>query len=560
MLMVTLWVGGGAMYGSILQVTSMAESTTVADISEVQVRLQALGYFDGECTGAFSDTLRTAIRNFQTANGLPVTGELDDKAITVLNSPTAVSKKAYLESLSTTVTIDMVLHPGESGKYVRRLQTRLLELGYFETDATGYYGEVTTAAVILFQRANNLPPTGIADEVTLTVLSARAPVDANTYYTSLFAVLGDSGIHVKTLQTMLQTYGYFSGAFSGVFGPNTQSALIAFQIANDLSPTGECDRETSKRLFSGVGLSKSEYEAKEAVSPLIPGDEGEKVVLLQNQLNQLGYWQGEIPGTYDEITKTAVKEFQYANGLVVTGHADSNTRDLLNRGTGISRSAYIEWASVQTVQLNDSGYSVELLQRRLNQLGYYGGKINGTFTKTVRQAVKLFQMGHQLEETGIADSATRRLMNSDDALTYADAEKAYYARKSDEHRYPRIEAICQAACDRENAPYKAKAEGPEAFSHAGFVVYCYKKADISLPSRTVEQFAYKEGNPQIISTINELERGDLVFFQRDESLYAAIYLGEKELIYASIEEGRVMRMNYTDASFSGEFISARRFI
>ncbi|MCQ2453215.1 MAG: peptidoglycan-binding protein [Clostridia bacterium] len=46
----------------------------------------------------------------------------------------------------------VTLSEGDSGTYVRQMQTRLAELGYLQTaDIDGFYGKKTTAAVRTFQ-------------------------------------------------------------------------------------------------------------------------------------------------------------------------------------------------------------------------------------------------------------------------------------------------------------------------------------------------------------------------------------------------------------------------
>lgn len=60
------------------------------------------------------------------------------------------------------------------------------------------------------------------------------------------------------------------------------------------------------------------------------GNKGEKVRALQTLLCSAGYFREQnITGTFGDITLQAVKQFQQAQGLVVTGIADLNTQLLL---------------------------------------------------------------------------------------------------------------------------------------------------------------------------------------------------------------------------------------
>jgi hypothetical protein len=50
---------------------------------------------------------------------------------------------------------------------------------------------------------------------------------------------------------------------------------------------------------------------------------------VQARLKNLGYFKGEITGTIDDETREAIRKFQRAQGLEVTGEADQNTRNAL---------------------------------------------------------------------------------------------------------------------------------------------------------------------------------------------------------------------------------------
>ena len=80
---------------------------------------------------------------------------------------------------------DAILKQGSQGEAVRRLQERLIELCYLaQGDAEdGVYDEITEAAILLFQERNHLMETGMADEVTQSVLYSDAAV-SNEYVPS----------------------------------------------------------------------------------------------------------------------------------------------------------------------------------------------------------------------------------------------------------------------------------------------------------------------------------------------------------------------------------------
>ena len=71
------------------------------------------------------------------------------------------------------------LRQGNRGEEVRRLQTRLRELGYLNGNVDGAFGRQTYNAVIAFQHANGLTADGVAGQATLTQLYENPKVQPN---------------------------------------------------------------------------------------------------------------------------------------------------------------------------------------------------------------------------------------------------------------------------------------------------------------------------------------------------------------------------------------------
>ena len=59
------------------------------------------------------------------------------------------------------------------------------------------------------------------------------------------------------------------------------------------------------------------------------GSRGQEVKALQSRLNALGYYNDEIDGQFGALTKTAVIEFQKANGLNADGMVGAETKEVL---------------------------------------------------------------------------------------------------------------------------------------------------------------------------------------------------------------------------------------
>lgn len=125
--------------------------------------LLTLGYYDGPTSAsAGSDLAKAAIKRFQAACGLSETGEADQTLQRILYGGYAPESDMLSMSLSA----------GSNGANVARLQTRLYVLGYLSQAASldGDYGSTTAAAVALFQQANGVSVSGVADGATLRAM------------------------------------------------------------------------------------------------------------------------------------------------------------------------------------------------------------------------------------------------------------------------------------------------------------------------------------------------------------------------------------------------------
>ena len=62
----------------------------------------------------------------------------------------------------------------------------------------------------------------------------------------------DAAAYVVMLQNRLQELGYLSSAADGQYGQLTESAVLAFQEENGLTPTGVADDSTQSILYSSA--------------------------------------------------------------------------------------------------------------------------------------------------------------------------------------------------------------------------------------------------------------------------------------------------------------------
>ena len=223
---------------------------------------------------------------------------------------------------------------------VREMQKKLKELGYYKGSADGDFGAGTEDAVISFQKANGLTADGKAGPKTLeklygtsavTAKSASSDSSASTSSSAgkiakdTYLDSGKKGKDVKTLQNRLIELGWLSGSASGTYDEATEAAVIAFQKKAKLWADGKAGPKTIEALFS----SKAPSGSSSSGATLELGSEGSEVKKLQKRLIDLGYLSGTADGKFGEMTETALKAFQEANGLEADGKAGTKTQNKL---------------------------------------------------------------------------------------------------------------------------------------------------------------------------------------------------------------------------------------
>ncbi|WP_449241671.1 spore cortex-lytic enzyme [Desulfoscipio gibsoniae] len=91
-------------------------------------------------------------------------------------------------------------------------------------------------------------------------------------------------------------------------------------------------------LFTALILL-SGNSAQAQVKTLYWGSRGSEVTVLQQKLNQWGYFHGFVDGTYGSATYRAVLDFQRKNGLRADGVVGPSTQAALGIGGGRNKAA-----------------------------------------------------------------------------------------------------------------------------------------------------------------------------------------------------------------------------
>lgn len=345
----------------LLAAGAAAESAETAQVDMLAVdhRLYELGYRDGACNGVLDEVTISALKNFQTVNGLEPTGEPNALTVETLLSESAIGKADYLNSLAQDYAATGALSNGSYGDAVLRLQKALKALGYFSGSSDGAYGDETEEAVCRFQLANGLKETGTADSAVMVRLYNGTPVSWDDFIASSCANVGDSGTSVRRLQLWLQHKGYFNGECTGKYGDGTQQAVKRFQTDNSLEASGDLDADTCEKLYWDVNAYLRDCGV------LRRGETGSEVDAMCNELALLGY---PAHARFNMQTELALMQFQLVNKLKVTGAADEATLARLRSENATPAKDYVASGKLTP---DAEGLNQKLARQATSLLGQY---------------------------------------------------------------------------------------------------------------------------------------------------------------------------------------------
>ena len=153
---------------------------------------------------------------------------------------------------------------GDEGTAVRDIQDRLASLG-FPTggDDRSSFGDETKAAVSSFQKAKGLDADGIVGPDTWRSLyEAGYRLGDRLMFMRRPMMRGED---IAELQSRLNSLGFESGKTDGIFGPETQSAVVDFQHNRNLAEDGRVGPEviTELHLVTRGELKEGRHAVRE---------------------------------------------------------------------------------------------------------------------------------------------------------------------------------------------------------------------------------------------------------------------------------------------------------
>ncbi|MDF5722183.1 MAG: peptidoglycan-binding protein [Rhizonema sp. PD37] len=311
-------------------------------VSELQENLRRLGLYHSQVTGYFGTETQQALIAFQQSHGIRPDGIVGPKTLEniriSLNQPSTQGVGGD--------AVPNALNQGDRGVEVTQLQQSLQQLGYLNVNPTGYFGPVTREAVARFQRNNGLYLSGVADSQTLAAISRSLQISANNNTSNSYSSSSQNGGNTSS----------DSYSSSSQNGSNTSS--------DSYSSSSQTDGNTSSSYNYN---SNSNSTCSSINRDICLGERSQRVTILQQRLQALGFFNGNVTGYFGPATKDAVTQFQRAYNISPTGLVDYKTYRALkvnnsdyptaeNNGNSAPNSHYVV---VVPVSNNDTLYKVQ---------------------------------------------------------------------------------------------------------------------------------------------------------------------------------------------------------
>ena len=414
------------------------------------------------------------------------------------------------------------LRNGVEHPVVASLQARLMDLGFMDNDEpTQYFGNVTEAAIKIFQRQNELAQDGIAGSATLEAIMSPSA----KYYAVAKGVSGDD---ITRIQTRLYELGYLAVAeqVSGSFGDETEAAVMKLQEVNGLNIDGKVGRQTMNLLYS------------EEVRPnmLSYGEKSDVVLASQQRLKDLGYLISVPDGAYGNDTVAAVKQFQARNDLVVDGYLGPSTRVALNSSE----------ATPNGMRLGEQGDSVSKIQQLLNKYGYLSSSnVTGYYGEVTENAVKAFQRNNGLSPDGSVGQNTLAKLSGNGIKSASSASKDSGKGSGGKGGTVKggsgVNGLLSIARSKLGRPYVWGAKGSGSFDCSGFIYWCLNQAGVRQSYITSSGWR-SVGKYTKISNFGSLKAGDIIVVKG----HVGIVAGGGRVIDASSSNGKVVERSLSN--------------
>ena len=415
----------------------LAEGAQQRAVAFLERALQVVGFDPGTKDNKFTAETARAVREFQSAWGMPATGKLDQKTLAKLDHTVGRARKhgsgcpdCNKPGFQGTIGV------GQKNMDVFTAEQRLKKLGYDTGKVDGVFDRKTAAAVKEFKKDQpelQHSQSGLLGKKAFESLAResaelnhapyrqrvtkdhpqRRRVDAGTAEAAKQKNAdGTRGIGpgsnkkwVKNVQSHLKSAGFDPQRADGVWDQRTANALNTFQKKSGLEPTERVGSRTWARLSRSVLLARDGTSPAQAL-----GERSAAVLQSEKLLRKIGYKNVLADGVFDKDTQKASRSFE--RRFRGTGDDGRIGENQLERMKVVAR-AKQHPGSGPLLKEGYRGAPVKALQQRLDQLGFANGANDGVFGKNTEKAVKQFQRSVGLEADGIVGKGTWKMLGID---------------------------------------------------------------------------------------------------------------------------------------------------
>jgi peptidoglycan hydrolase-like protein with peptidoglycan-binding domain len=345
----------------------------------VETRLVQLGYWLAGPDANFDSTAVNALKAFQTKVGRTANGVADRATLEALEIWTA-PRPLPAPTCRTSVTVKV----GVVGEPANCVESRLRQLGYWLVGPDSNFDSTAANALRIFQSRYGLLNDGIAGRTTLQMLGIWVeprPMPAATCRTPWAVYPGNKGFPARCLETRLSQLGYWMVGPDDIYDDSGVVALRRFQARQGLASTGLADYATLTRLGIYTPLVQPAASCKTHFA-VRPGSTGTGARCVEQRLVQLGFSFGTPDGFFDSAAVSALRSFQYRNGVMADGIAGSRT--LLRLGI------YDPNPPPASALPDDSGTGRRIVYSRAQQR-IWAVDANGVVVKTHRVSGRLYE-------------------------------------------------------------------------------------------------------------------------------------------------------------------------
>ncbi len=249
---------------------------------------------------------------------------------------------------------------------------------------------------------------------------------------------------VAAVQRMLTTLGYDPGPADGVWGRRTTRAARAFVHSRSISPSRIFGSDGVNISAVGVNISLLVRELRVAVANLSTNTGGavhvgvsrRDIRRIEELLRQVGYDPGPVDGVWNSRTAVAVDRFARSIGLSERAWRTGRLVKAYVLIGRLRRAASSREEAPQTAQ-SDFGATQDLgtlhvlrIERRLMELGFDPGPLDGTWDSRTMDASRRFGRAHNVDiatwlTAGRVDSRAliRQLTAAENSQTNAGAQQ-----------------------------------------------------------------------------------------------------------------------------------------